>query len=75
VGEGGGRGVEPVIGHGIMGMRERAMSVGGWIAAGPVGDGPFRLEASLPLLAPALGGEPAVGGEGDGHDDPGSTGR
>jgi signal transduction histidine kinase len=70
-GDVGGGSVEPGTGHGIMGMRERAMSVGGWIAAGRLDGGPFRLEASLPLLAPAGGSR----WEGDGHGDPGSAGR
>lgn len=43
---------EPGTGHGIIGMRERAMSVGGWATAGPRTGGGFQVDASLPL-APA----------------------
>ncbi|MGQ4596711.1 histidine kinase [Nocardia sp. R6R-6] len=36
-------------GHGIAGMRARAMAVGGEVAAGPRDDGGFDVEARLPL--------------------------
>jgi signal transduction histidine kinase len=36
-------------GHGLIGMRERAASVGGRLEAGPKGEGGFRVRASLPL--------------------------
>ena len=36
-------------GHGLAGMRERARLSGGTLEAGPVGDGGFRVRASLPL--------------------------
>jgi signal transduction histidine kinase len=36
-------------GHGLIGMRERAAAVGGWVSAGPRGDGGFQVRAELPL--------------------------
>jgi signal transduction histidine kinase len=36
-------------GHGIVGMRERAVMLGGTVAAGPTSDGGYLLEAVLPL--------------------------
>jgi signal transduction histidine kinase len=38
-------------GHGIIGMRERAAAVGGWVSAGPRGGGGFQVLAELPLGA------------------------
>ena len=38
-------------GHGIVGMRERAATVGGWLTAGPRGGGGFRVLAELPAQA------------------------
>jgi signal transduction histidine kinase len=38
-------------GHGIIGMRERAAAVGGWLSAGPRGGGGFRVLAELPFPA------------------------
>ena len=35
-------------GHGIIGMRERAAALGGWLTAGPRADGGFRVLAELP---------------------------
>jgi signal transduction histidine kinase len=35
-------------GHGIIGMRERAAALGGWLMAGPRPDGGFRIMAELP---------------------------
>lgn len=46
--------VLPGSGHGIMGMRERAMLLGGSLTAGPRADGGFRVVARLPI-----GGGPA----------------
>jgi len=36
-------------GHGIVGMRERIGAFGGWLVAGPVADGGFRVTAEIPL--------------------------
>ena len=36
-------------GHGIDGMRERALALGGDLEAGPRPDGGFRVRASLPV--------------------------
>ncbi|WP_419150731.1 sensor histidine kinase [Nocardia vinacea] len=41
-------------GHGIAGMRARALAVGGEVAAGPRADGGFEVRARLPI-APASG--------------------
>lgn len=46
--------VLPGSGHGIMGMRERAVLLGGSLTAGPRADGGFRVVARLPI-----GGGPA----------------
>ncbi|MDP1847072.1 MAG: sensor histidine kinase [Solirubrobacteraceae bacterium] len=40
-------------GHGLAGMRERARLSGGTLEAGPLGDGGFRVHASLPTGEPA----------------------
>lgn len=45
-------------GHGIIGMRERAAAVGGWLSAGPGGGGGFRVLAELP--APTAAGTVVV---------------
>ena len=45
VGSGGG------TGHGLIGMRERAMLYGGRIDAGPLEEGGFRVRAELPIDA------------------------
>jgi signal transduction histidine kinase len=49
----------PGHGHGIVGMRERALSVGGSVHAGPAPDGGWRVTATLPVTdvraAPQLG--------------------
>ena len=36
-------------GHGITGMRERIGAFGGWLVAGPVADGGFRVTAEVPV--------------------------
>jgi signal transduction histidine kinase len=36
-------------GHGIVGMRERIGAFGGWLVAGPVADGGFRVTAEIPI--------------------------
>jgi signal transduction histidine kinase len=41
----------PGCGHGIVGMRERALALGGSLAAGPRPEGGFRVCAYLPLAA------------------------
>ncbi|TMR88963.1 sensor histidine kinase [Nonomuraea basaltis] len=41
-------------GHGLIGMRERALSLGGRFAAGPLTGGGFRVQAVLPLIQGAL---------------------
>jgi signal transduction histidine kinase len=47
----GGRGpqAEPGAGHGITGMRERISAFGGWLVAGPVAGGGFRVSAEVPV--------------------------
>jgi len=45
---------EPVAGHGIIGMRERASAVGGWLTAGPRASGGFQVLAELPAPVPAV---------------------
>ena len=55
-------------GHGLIGMRERAASVGGAVEAGPADAGGYRVAATLPLdrqrldgpAAPAASGNPAT---------------
>ena len=39
----------PATGHGLAGMRERAVALGGSFSAGPVDGGGFRVSARLPL--------------------------
>jgi len=39
---------EPCEGHGILGMRERAAALGGWLSAGPRPGGGFQVLAELP---------------------------
>jgi signal transduction histidine kinase len=46
-----GRTAPPRVGHGLSGMRERATSLGGELAAGPLADGGFTVRAVLPLSA------------------------
>jgi signal transduction histidine kinase len=43
----GGPGEAP--GHGLIGMRERAVALGGWFVAGPAPAGGFLIQAGLPL--------------------------
>ncbi|MFF9910480.1 sensor histidine kinase [Streptomyces sp. NPDC013457] len=50
-GSGGVGGAGPGSGYGIVGMRERARSVGGTLSAGPRAGGGFEVTAALPLVA------------------------
>ncbi|MFI0895730.1 sensor histidine kinase [Streptomyces sp. NPDC020983] len=50
--------VVPAGGYGLMGMRERAHSVGGELHAGPRPEGGFAVTATLPVRPPA--GEPVT---------------
>ncbi|MFE9117795.1 histidine kinase [Streptomyces sp. NPDC007172] len=69
---GDGRGTGPAGGgFGILGMRERARSVGGTLEAGPRPDGGFRVAAELPLVPGATGGRAA--GDRTGEDCPGGS--
>ena len=45
-------------GHGIIGMRERAAALGGWVSAGPRTGGGFQVMAELSLPAPVPSNEP-----------------
>ena len=54
-----GAGSEPVAGHGIIGMRERAAAVGGWLTARPRADGGFQVLAELPAPAVPVPSAPA----------------
>ena len=65
----------PVPGHGLIGMRERAASVGGTLEAGPGPDGGFRVAARFPAAAsPAIELTPAdpANGAGTAHVDHGA---
>ncbi|MGY4978187.1 sensor histidine kinase [Streptomyces sp. 900105755] len=42
----------PGAGHGLLGMRERAVMLGGSLTAGPLADGGYRIFAELPAAAP-----------------------
>jgi len=44
---------EPVAGHGLMGMRERATLAGGTFSAGPARGGGFEVDVTLPVTEPA----------------------
>jgi signal transduction histidine kinase len=46
-------------GHGLLGMRERALTLGGSLEAGPLPGGGFRVAATIPSAEPALGAGPA----------------
>jgi signal transduction histidine kinase len=49
-------------GHGIIGMRERAAALGGWLSAGPRAAGGFRVLAELPAPPPPAPAVPSRGG-------------
>ena len=55
-----GRAAAPRLGHGLLGMRERATSIGGELAAGPRADGGFTVRAVLPLPADVDSGQGAT---------------
>jgi len=46
--------VSPAAGHGLLGMRERAATVGGTLRTGPASGGGFLVEARLPVGGEAL---------------------
>jgi signal transduction histidine kinase len=43
-------GVEPVAGHGLIGMRERATLAGGTFSSGPADGGGFEVDVTLPVV-------------------------
>jgi signal transduction histidine kinase len=53
-------------GNGIRGMRERAAALGGTLGAGPAPGRGWRVQAWLPMSAPAATGAPVVASEPDG---------
>ncbi|MFI7315819.1 sensor histidine kinase [Streptomyces venezuelae] len=55
-GQGGGQGGGHAPGFGLLGMRERARTVGGTLDAGPRPEGGFLVSAVLPLAPVPLGG-------------------
>ena len=48
----------PDAGQGVIGMRERATSLGGWLEAGPGDGGGFVVHARLPMPEPVPSAEP-----------------
>ncbi|MEV2240298.1 histidine kinase [Micromonospora sp. NPDC049891] len=65
-----------VDGHGLIGMRERVLAVGGHLRAGPRPEGGFRVTARLPVsseTAVPAGGRPADGDRAGGR--PADDGR
>ncbi|MFI6347027.1 sensor histidine kinase [Streptomyces sp. NPDC050560] len=51
-------------GHGLLGMRERAVALGGTLATGPRPEGGFRVHAVLPFAGRPDGARLAAGGAG-----------
>ena len=49
-----GAGAPEGSGHGVPGMRERALAVGGTLEAGPRDGGGWRVRATLPVVAPPV---------------------
>ena len=56
-------GTEPIGGHGLVGMAERAAAIGGQVTAGPRAEGGFEVSARLPLTE-AAGPAEAAGATG-----------
>jgi signal transduction histidine kinase len=61
-------------GHGLIGMRERVVTVGGKVTAGPTPEGGFRVHAVLPLLEGAVDDDPGAAGGRPDADPPGFPG-
>jgi signal transduction histidine kinase len=59
--------VLPGGGHGLVGLRERAEQLGGTFAAGPIPDGGFLVEATLPGADETEPGSGPASGETDGE--------
>lgn len=73
-GQGQGQGRGEGRGHGLIGMTERATSLGGTLDHGPVPGGGYRVRATLPLGAePDDPPAPHPADEGDRHDGDGGT--
>ncbi len=70
--------VDPVpaqrsTGQGLLGLRERAVAVGGQLCAGPLLGGGFRVTATLPRAPSNATTLPATGPSSSAHKAPGST--
>ncbi|MFG3438184.1 sensor histidine kinase [Nonomuraea sp. NPDC047897] len=65
----------PSSGRGLAGMRDRIRALGGTLAAGPDGDGGWRLAAFLPVARSATALSPAPGGDLVGRDAGRDVGR
>jgi signal transduction histidine kinase len=46
---------QPTLGHGLLGMRERAAAVGGQLSTGTAPGGGFLVQATLPVKAEVAG--------------------
>ncbi|MDX5562700.1 LuxR C-terminal-related transcriptional regulator [Streptomyces sp. ID05-04B] len=71
----GGPRVDPAVGHGLIGIRERAALCGGSATAGPRPDGGWRVEALLPLPTGATWNGIRAVARGAGFVSPGPTRR